>query len=277
MISWSNAKSISPIFSPLVFVNVHPSSSLFKESWYKRVDSATRSTPLAYVENLMNPPSLSLSRDKRRIVVVDPEKLRVARRIAHTPALARQSLISFSWKRKHPPPPSRTLYSVHILKHDRLLRAAIMYYAFAIVKRVRAPLRALRAPRLSEPAWRSRACSYWCSTTRACVLYVCIHFLQGEKKERERERGSKRSEEGLLGRCSRRRISQTPFSQLFSLVSSLFPSLTQWSWSNSKKQGDVLREGMGYRKFRGDRICGLKPPYPRRNTETSGIVEIFGW
>lgn len=186
MISWSNAKSISPIFSPLVFVNVHPSSSLFKESWYKRVNSATRSTPLAYVENLMNPPSLSLSRDKRRIVVVDPEKLRVARRIAHTPALARQSLISFSWKRKQPPPP-RTLYSVHILKHDRLQRAAIMYYAFAIVKRVRAPLRALRAPRLSEPAWRSRACSYWCSTTRACVLYVCIHFLQGEKKERERE------------------------------------------------------------------------------------------
>lgn len=105
MISWSNTKSISPIFSPLVFVNVHPSSSLFKESWYKRVNSATRSTPLAYVENLMNPPSLSLSRDKRRIVVVDPEKLRVARRIAHTPALARQSLISFSWKRKHPPPP----------------------------------------------------------------------------------------------------------------------------------------------------------------------------
>ena len=184
MISWSNAKSISPIFSPLVFVNVHPSSSLFKASWYKRVDSAT--TPLAYVENLMNPLSLSLSRDKRRIVVVDPEKLRVARRIAHTPALARQSLISFSWKRKQPPPP-RTLYSVHILKHDRLQRAAIMYYAFAIVKRVRAPLRALRAPRLSEPVWRSRACSYWCSTTRACVLYVCIHFLQGEKKERERE------------------------------------------------------------------------------------------
>lgn len=69
-----------------------------------------------------------------------------------------------------------------------------MYYAFAIVKRVRAALRALRAPRLSEPAWRSRACSYaavhTCHYTYVylCVC-VCVYSLSpGWKKEEERER-----------------------------------------------------------------------------------------
>lgn len=98
-----------------------------------------------------------------------------------------------------------------------------MYYAFAIVKRVRAALRALRAPRLSEPAWRSRACSYaavhTCHYTYVC-LYVCVcvfTFSRVEKRGRERERGSKKGEEeeGLLGRCSHRRISQTPFPNFF--------------------------------------------------------------
>lgn len=152
-----------------------------------------------------------------------------------------------------------------------------MYYAFAIVKRVRAPLRALRAPRLSELAWRSRACSYAAVPTRAC-RYTCVsvYSLSPARKEEERERKRGEEEEGLLGRCSHRRkllFSRLFFSPFFSLFSTL--QLEQLEFEEAGK-----RSGVGSFGFRGDagRICGLKPPYPRRrNTETSGIVEIFGW
>lgn len=140
-----------------------------------------------------------------------------------------------------------------------------MYYAFAIVKRVRAALRALRAPRLSEPAWRSRACSYaavhTCHYTYVC-LYVCVcvfTFSRVEKRGRERERGSKKGEEeeGLLGRCSHRRISQTPFPNSFSLVSSSsFLSLSLYTLHSVHGVGatrirrSVQGEGVGRGKFR---------------------------
>lgn len=98
--------------------------------------------------------------------------------------------------------------------------------------------------------------------------------LSPGRKEEEREEEKEEEEEGLLGRRSHRRISQTPFPNFFSLLSLSFSLGATWSWSNSKKRVSG-REVSG---FGGDagRICGLKPPYPRRNTETSGIVEIFG-
>lgn len=96
----------------------------------------------------------------------------------------RQSLISFSWKRK-----PRTLYSVHILKHDRLQRAAIMYYAFAIVKRVRAPPCVL-----SSAKWTpgSHACSYVrvYIRVRPRALYIRRHAFtfSAEQKEEKKEK-----------------------------------------------------------------------------------------
>lgn len=153
-----------------------------------------------------------------------------------------------------------------------------MYYAFAIVKRVRA---ALRAPRLSELAWRSRACSYAAVPTRACrytCVCVCVFtFSSTERREKREEKGRgggriARTMQSPSHFSSKLLFSRLFFSPFFSLFSTL--QLEQLEFEEAGK-----RSGVGSFGFRGDagRICGLKPPYPRRrNTETSGIVEIFG-
>lgn len=109
-----------------------------------------------------------------------------------------------------------------------------MYYAFAIVKRVRAALRALRAPRLSELAWRSRACSYAAVPTRAC-RYTCVsvYSLSPARKEEERERRRKDCSDDAVT------VANSSFPDFFSLLSSLSSPLCSWSNSNSKKRGNV--------------------------------------
>lgn len=102
---------------------------------------------------------------------------------------ARAPISNLIFLKKEAPP--RTLYSVHILKHDRLQRAAIMYYAFAIVKRVRAPLRV----RHSSAKWTRlvRTRVHTRLLVRVCVcVCICVHFLQGEKKRRERKKKKRR-------------------------------------------------------------------------------------
>lgn len=50
---------------------------------------------------------------------------------------------------------------------------------------------ACATPPLSEPAWFARVFIRGCSYVCVCV-YICVHFLQGEKKRRERKKMKRR-------------------------------------------------------------------------------------
>lgn len=126
-----------------------------------------------------------------------------------------------------------------------------MYYAFAIVKRVRAALRALRAPRLSELAWRSRACSYAAVPTRACrytcvCVCVCIHFLQHGKKRKERRKGARRRKDCSDDAVTVAFLLQTPLFPTFFLSFLLSLLHSAVGATRIRRSGETFRGG----KFR---------------------------